>query len=108
MAGLFIGGAVHGIPVVVDGAVSAMAAYCAFKLAPSCRGAMLASHLSSEPAAALVMDTLELNPVIDAGMHLGEGAGGVCLLPLLDAALALYSGATFDDIGIKAYEENPQ
>ena len=47
---------------------------------------------------------MKFQPVIDARMRLGEGTGAVCLVPLLDAALALYNGTTFDAEGIEAYE----
>jgi len=113
MVGLFIGGALHRIPVVVDGFISAVAAYLATLLCPSCAWAILGSHVSSEPAVQLVLEALakrceaagvKFQPVIDAGMRLGEGTGAVCLVPLLDAALALYNGTTFDDEGIEAYE----
>jgi nicotinate-nucleotide--dimethylbenzimidazole phosphoribosyltransferase len=104
MTGLFIGGALHRIPIVIDGFISAIAAYTAFRLVPACVQAMLASHVSAEPAAALVLERLGLRPVLQAGMYLGEGAGAVCLIPLLDAALALYSGTTFQEAGIDAYD----
>jgi len=54
------------------------------------------------------MDRLGLDPVLHAGMHLGEGTGAVCLVPLLDMALSLYGGTTFRQTGIKAYEVDPQ
>ena len=108
LAGMFIGGAVHRIPIVIDGFISALAAYTAWRIAPECRCAMLPSHLSSEPATHLLFEALELHPVIQAGMHLGEGTGAVCLIPLLDAALALYNGTTFEQTGMNAYEVNPQ
>jgi nicotinate-nucleotide--dimethylbenzimidazole phosphoribosyltransferase len=104
MTGLFIGGALHRIPIVIDGFISAIAAYTAFRLVPACVQAMLASHVSAEPAAALVLERLGLRPVLQAGMYLGEGAGAVCLIPLLDAALALYGGTTFQEAGIDAYD----
>ena len=69
---------------------------------------MLASHMSAEPAARMLMDELGKDAVIQAGLRLGEGTGAVLLPPLLDAALALYNGTTFDDTGIEAYEVNPQ
>ena len=113
MIGLFIGGAVHRVPVIVDGFISGVAAYLATLIAPTCAWAILGSHVSSEPAVRLVLDALaqrcaeagaKFQPVIDARMRLGEGTGAVCLVPLLDAALALYNGTTFDDEGIEAYE----
>ena len=103
MAGLFIGGAIEGIPVVIDGFISAVAALVAQRLCPGADIAMLSSHCSEEPAAKRVLTALNKFPIIFANMHLGEGTGGVCLLPLLDMALAVYDGTTFDEVGIEAY-----
>ena len=65
---------------------------------------MFATHLSGEPATQLVLDALGLEPLISAGMHLGEGTGAVAALPLLDMALSVYNGmVSFDDISIEAY-----
>ena len=103
MAGLFIGGAMEGVPVVIDGFISAVAALIAQRLCPGADAAMLPSHCSEEPAAKRVLAILNKNPIIFANMHLGEGTGGVCLLPLLDMALTVYRGTTFDQVGIDAY-----
>ena len=104
MAGLFIGGAVCGVPVVIDGFISAVAALMAQKLCPGADIAMLPSHCSDEPAAKRVLMVMNKYPIIFANMRLGEGTGGVCLLPLLDMALAVYGGhTTFDAVGIDAY-----
>ena len=104
MAGLFIGGAIYGVPVIIDGFISAVAAMMAQKLCPGADIAMLPSHCSDEPAAKRVLMVLNKYPIIFANMRLGEGTGGVCLLPLLDMALAVYGGhSTFDAVGIDAY-----
>ena len=103
MAGLFIGGAIHGVPVVIDGFISAVAALVAQRLCPGADIAMLPSHCSEEPAAKRVLAVLNKYPIIFANMRLGEGTGGVCLLPLLDMALAVYGGTTFDEVGMDAY-----
>lgn len=104
MVGLFIGGAVHRVPIVIDGYISALAAYTAKRLVPECVCAMLASHVSAEPAAKFILAELGVKPAIQAGMRLGEGTGAVCLVPMLDAALALYDGTTFAATGIDNYE----
>ena len=106
MVGLFIGGAIYRIPIVIDGYISALAAYTAKRLVPECTCAMLASHVSAEPAAKFILAELGLKPAIQAGMRLGEGTGAVCLVPMLDSALALYNGTTFEATGIDAYEVN--
>ena len=100
---LFIGGALFRLPVVIDGVISAVAALAATRLCPACKGAMIPSHMSSEPAAVRIFDALDKKPVINAGLHLGEGTGALCLLPLLDMAMSLYDGLVFSDIGMEAY-----
>lgn len=105
MAGVFIGGAISHIPVVIDGFISSVAALVAERLAPGCRSYMLASHCGREPGMKRVLDELGLEPVIDAGLALGEGTGAVMLFPLLDAALALYrNGLVFEDTEVEQYE----
>ena len=103
MAGLFIGGALERLPVVIDGVISAVAALVACRLCPGCAFAMIPSHMSAEPAARRVFGELGLEPVIRAGMRLGEGTGALGLFPLLDMAMALYDGLVFSDIGMEAY-----
>jgi len=104
LTGLFLGGAAYRVPVIVDGVIAAVAAVIACMLAPDCRDFLLASHLSREPAHALLLDRLGLVPVIRGDLALGEGSGGVMLLPLLDAALAVYDqGSTFSSFGMAAY-----
>ena len=64
----------------------------------------LASHVSKDGAARMALEALGLRAIIDADMSLGEGSGAVLLLPLLDAALAVYRGmGSFDDIHVEAY-----
>lgn len=107
MAGVFIGGALHRVPVLVDGFISAVAALVAVRLCPACRHAIIATHVSAEPAGRMLLDELRLKPFICAEMRLGEGTGAVCALPMLDMALAVYGGSSFADIGIEAYEVEP-
>ena len=108
MCGMFLGGARYRVPMVIDGFISSVAALCALRLRPECGGALLASHLSDEPAARRVMGELGLQPVLQAGMHLGEGTGAACLVPLLDMALGLYRGTTFADCALDPYEVSPR
>ena len=104
MAGAFLGGAKHRMPVVIDGVISAVAALVTARICPKAKDFMLPSHMSREPAALRIMEELGLVPVIHADMALGEGTGAVALLPLLDMALRVYHGPhTFDDLGMEAY-----
>jgi len=104
MTGLFLGGAYYQIPVVIDGFLSAVAAAIACEIAPECRNYLLASHISDEPAGAALLDLIQLRAVIHANLRLGEGTGGILLLPLLDGALQLYRNShRFEDIKIERY-----
>ena len=105
LTGACLGAAYYGIPLLLDGVISCAAALCAARLAENCKKALLASHLSSEPAAALLLKELELKAPISAGLHLGEGSGAVLALQLLKEVLAVYnSGHTFGHLGIEAYQ----
>lgn len=104
MAGAFLGGREHRVPVVIDGAISAVAALAAARLCPAARDFLLPSHLSREPIARRVMEELQLRPVLHADMALGEGTGAVALLPLLDMALRVYNGGhTFGALDMAPY-----
>lgn len=92
MAGVFIGGAIYHIPVIIDGFISAVAALVAERMVPGTKDYMIASHIGKEPGMQYILDTLGLEAVIDGKLALGEGTGAVMLMPLLDTALALYSG----------------
>lgn len=106
MTGIFIGGAVYGVPIVIDGFISSVAALCAARLCKESADYMIASHLSREKCAPEIMDALGKNAVLCAGMFPGEGAGGVMLLPLLDAAAAIFREMpTFEMTGIEQYRE---
>ena len=105
LCGVFLGGAKYHVPIVADGVISAVAALTAERLAPGTREYVIPSHRGKEPASDLLMRELQLNPIIDAGLALGEGTGAVMLFSLLDLAMTLYeSGATFGDFEIEQYE----
>ena len=104
LCGVFLGGALEGVPVVMDGFISGVAALCAVRLCPAAAKAVFASHCSSEPAARLVLDALGKAPLLTAGLHLGEGTGAVASLPLWDMALAVYDHCySFAEGGITPY-----
>lgn len=96
MAGVFLGGAALGIPVVADGFISCVAALCAVSMCPAVRDYIITSHKSKEPAANMILEALDIPVFLDCDMCLGEGSGAVAIYPLLDMALAVYNGmATF-------------
>lgn len=104
MVGVFIGGAVYRVPIVMDGMISAVAALCATRLHPEIHNFIIPSHVSAEPAGEPLCRALNLEPILHAAMRLGEGTGAVALFPLLDMAAAVYhQAATFADIAVDEY-----
>ena len=104
LCGVYLGGALCRVPVLIDGFPSAAAALCAARLCPKAKKAMLASHVSAEPAGALLLRELGKAPLITAKLRLGEGSGAVAAMPLLDMALAVYRECyTFAEGGIEPY-----
>lgn len=105
LAGVFLGGAIYGIPIIIDGIISAVSALLAVRLREDVREYLLPSHMGKEPASKAVMKELGLSPVIDGNLALGEGTGAVLLLPMLDMALSVYQGSvTFTDMQIEPYK----
>lgn len=104
LCGVFLGGALEDLPILMDGFISGVAALCAVRLCPAAAKAVFASHCSTEPAARLVLEALGKAPLLTAGLHLGEGTGAVAALPLWDLALAVYDHCySFTEGGIPPY-----
>lgn len=106
MTGLFLGGAIYGLPIVVDGLISAISALLAARLCKEAVNYMIPSHLSKEPATGLIMKELGITPVIHGGLALGEGTGTALLFPMLDLILSVYQfNSTFENIKVEAYKK---
>lgn len=105
LAGVCMGGGLFHIPIVLDGVISMTAALLAERILPGTAAYLIASHRGKEPAVEKLTKALQLQPVIDAGMALGEGTGAVMMLSLLDMALSVYRDKTsFSDMHITQYE----
>lgn len=89
------------IPVLLDG-YATTAAVAPLSGVPGALDHCLASHLSPEPGHRLLLDLLGLRPLLDLGLRLGEGTGGLLAVPLLRmAARAVVDVATFDEWGLQ-------
>jgi nicotinate-nucleotide--dimethylbenzimidazole phosphoribosyltransferase len=101
LAGVAIGAAERGLVVLLDGFITGAAALAAERIRPGTRSAMVAAHRSPEPGHALVLDALELDPLLDLGLRLGEGSGAALALPIVHASLAILEEmATFESAGV--------
>lgn len=107
MVGVFLGARQYQIPVVLDGAITCVAALVAMRMEPEVVDYLLASHISEEASGRLALDALGLPAVIHGKLCLGEGSGAMMLFPLLDMALSIYKNmGTFDDLSIEAYSRD--
>lgn len=103
MTGYYLCAARAGVPVLLDGFISAAAALCAVAVEPATRDFLLAAHRSAEGGHGLALSALGLAPLLDLGLRLGEGSGAALALPLLRAALALHLRmATFEEAGVSS------
>lgn len=101
LAGFLAQAAVRRTPVVLDGLVTGAAALVAEEFAPGAHRWWLAGHRSAEPGSDVVLEHLDLEPLVDARMRLGEGSGAVTALPMLTAAVrVLREMATFSEAGV--------
>ncbi|MCL2377749.1 MAG: nicotinate-nucleotide--dimethylbenzimidazole phosphoribosyltransferase [Defluviitaleaceae bacterium] len=107
MAGVFIGGAVMGVPVVIDGFISIVAALAAARFNPLIKNFMFASHASAEQGYVHASNALGLKPCLHLNMRLGEGSGCPIMFAVIDAACAILKNmGTFEQGNIdKEYTE---
>jgi nicotinate-nucleotide--dimethylbenzimidazole phosphoribosyltransferase len=101
LAGLVIGAAAHGLPVVCDGLISSAGALIACELAPAARAYLFASHRSQEIGHRFMHERMGLDPLIDLEFRLGEGTGAAVAMELIDASTRILAEIkTFSEVGI--------
>ncbi|RMH36086.1 MAG: nicotinate-nucleotide--dimethylbenzimidazole phosphoribosyltransferase [Nitrospirae bacterium] len=101
LAGVILGAAARRMPVVLDGFITGASALLAVGFNPSCRAYLFASHRSVERGHEVILRHLDLDPLLDLDLRLGEGTGACLAINLIQAAIALYTGmATFDEAGV--------
>lgn len=101
LVGSYISCAHTGIPVLVDGFITSVAALLATRICPGARDWLLFSHASAEPGHYHLMQAMQAQPLLDLGMRLGEGSGAATAVPLLRLACELHRGmATFAEAGV--------
>jgi nicotinate-nucleotide--dimethylbenzimidazole phosphoribosyltransferase len=101
IAGFCAQAAARRTPLLLDGVVVTAAALVADRLAPGARQWWQSGHRSTEPAHGFALARLDLEPIVDLNMRLGEGTGALVALPIVRAAVAtLASMATFDEASV--------
>jgi len=106
LVGVMLGAAARRIPVAIDGFISGAAALIATALAPELKGYLFAAHLSAESGHRRLLEHLDLKPLINLEMRLGEGTGAALGIFLVEAsARILAEMATFGEAGVSEKEE---
>lgn len=106
IAGLVLGCAAEGIPVVVDGFISTAGALLASELHPHVRHYIFAAHQSVEIGHQYMLARIDQRPMLDLDLRLGEGTGGALAMTLVEAGLqVLRDVLTFDEAGVSAGDD---
>jgi nicotinate-nucleotide--dimethylbenzimidazole phosphoribosyltransferase len=101
MVGGIMAAAQSRVPVLVDGFIASAAALSAIAIEPDVKHYLIWSHRSAEGPHAALLDYVQVKPLLDLGLRLGEGSGGVLAIHLLRAACrTLNDMATFNDAGV--------
>jgi nicotinate-nucleotide--dimethylbenzimidazole phosphoribosyltransferase len=90
LTGLYLGAASKRIPVVIDGFICSAAAAIAIALAPACKEFLFFAHASAEMGYGTVLQHLDVAPILNLGMRLGEGTGAALAMGIIDAAINLF------------------
>lgn len=94
MVGVYTGGAYYGLPVVIDGFISVVAALSAVRLNPLIKEYLFASHHSFERGYTIAINELGISPCLALDMRLGEGSGCPLMFGIMDASLAILKNMT--------------
>ena len=101
LSGSMIAAAQQGIPLLIDGFITTVAALVAVRIQPDVGSWMLFSHRSAEQGHQRVLATLDAEPLLDLQLRLGERSGAALALPLLQQACQLHNEmATFAEAGV--------
>lgn len=107
IAGLILGAASNGIPVVIDGFISTAGALIAYSLEPKVKDYMFAAHNSVEQGHKAMLDKIGLTPILDLGLRLGEGTGAALAMLMIEAGLKIYKEmASFSEAGVSDEIQN--
>jgi len=101
LVGVIIAAAARRVPIVIDGLISGAAALLAVEMKPAIRDYLLAGHSSVERGHRLMLEHMQLAPLLDLKLRLGEGTGAVLAMSIIEAALRAHNEmATFAEAGV--------
>jgi nicotinate-nucleotide--dimethylbenzimidazole phosphoribosyltransferase len=101
MCGVCLKAAESRFALLIDGFIATAAACVAVAINPDVREFLIASHRSTEPGHTALLNLLQLEPLLDLQMRLGEGTGAALAIPIVRAAVAAFTSmATFASAGV--------
>lgn len=101
MTGFILGCSKKRIPVIIDGFITTVSALCAVKMNPVVKNYLIFSHVSDEQYHNELLKKMDVRPLMNLDMRLGEGTGAVLGIQIVEQALACYHGmATFSGAGV--------
>jgi nicotinate-nucleotide--dimethylbenzimidazole phosphoribosyltransferase len=106
LVGVIFGAVARRVPVIVDGFISTAAALVASEWVPQVHDYLIAAHNSVEIGHRLMLEWMELNPLLNLNLRLGEGTGAALAMSVIEAAArTLDEMATFSEAGVSEKNE---
>ncbi len=101
ITGAMLASAEENMHVLVDGFICTAAAMVAIQINPTVKDYMIFAHCSGEQGHQKMLEWLDVEPLLNLGLRLGEGTGGALALPLIQAAAAFYNDmASFEQADV--------
>lgn len=105
MTGIVLGGALYKVPIIIDGMLSMVSALVADRMLENSKDYLIPSHMSKEPVVVKLAKKLNMEPVIDGQMSVGEGAGAVMMANMLGVVDDVFHNALkFEESEVEQYE----
>ena len=109
MCGAITYGALNGMPVILDGAITLVAAFAMVKTHSDVRDYLVPAHATTEKVSQEILSCLGFAPVIEGNLHLGEGTGALCLVPILQMGAEVFNEMiSFKAAEIPAYKKKDE
>ena len=75
--------------ILIDGFIMTACALAAFRLYPDAKNYMVFCHCGDESGHRMMLDVLDVKPLLSLGLRLGEGTGALCAFPIIDSAVRM-------------------
>ncbi|MDP2928020.1 MAG: nicotinate-nucleotide--dimethylbenzimidazole phosphoribosyltransferase [Candidatus Omnitrophota bacterium] len=106
LVGVILAAAARKVPVVIDGFISTAAALIAYTLKPAVKEYMIAAHCSQEKGHRLMLTHMDLRPLLDLDMRLGEGTGAALGMSIIETSIKILTEmATFQSAGVSERDD---